>query len=114
MSKGKRVLDMLDAYEKEQNKLEQKEKAEEKLEKRINNVVENEFTNKYMLKFIMASVPIGVLFSWFVVYTSIWNDGMLRFLAGTLVIILSASLIRCYLVNRIRQRIIDKERKSNE
>lgn len=101
----KKTIEILDKYEKEQeeNRRKRAKKREEKI--RVDNYIEGKFYEKYFSIFILSGLPVSIAAVWFIFFTKIFNDGLLRFLIAMLLVMSAGTIARNIATNKIRNEL---------
>lgn len=95
--------EILDNFEKEQKELSIKNDNDYKERKRIDEFLQYKFNERYLFKSILIMVPSAIAMGCWVVHGSTFNDGLLRFLIGSLVSTLAIIVIKKIIFNKIKE-----------
>ncbi len=83
----------------EEEKRELKEKKEQEI---INKFIQDKFVDKYGGRMWMGGFLLAILIAYFTAYTSFFNDGVIRFFFGLLVLIAVVKVVKFCLESKIK------------
>ncbi len=96
---NKRIKDW-DIKRKEQKKVQEKEDKEKKLKKEF---LQEKFNEQYGIIIILLGFPISILLVCFIVFSNVFNDGVIRFFLTIVSITILVSIIKAILFAKIEK-----------